>query len=175
MKEKVILVDEFDKEIGEEEKLKAHKDAKLHRAISVFVFNSKGEFLIQKRADVKYHCPGLWSNTCCSHPRPGESVSKAAHRRIQEEMGFICDLKEEFSFLYNEDCGNGLTEHEFDYIFTGLFDGKVNPNPLEVSDYKWISLESLEKDIENNPKKYTPWFKILIKDYKNKFTSFYKN
>jgi len=122
-KELVVLVDENDNEIGVEEKINAHRKGLLHRAFSIFVFNSKNELLLQKRAADKYHSGGLWSNTCCSHPRPGENLKDAAHRRLQEEMGFDCSLREVFSFLYKKSFDNGLTEHELDHVFFGKFDG----------------------------------------------------
>jgi len=118
--------------------------------------------LLQKRAKTKYHCGGLWTNTCCSHPRPGESLEEAVHRRLKEEMGFDCDLKEDFSFIYKANFGE-LTEWEFDHVFTGKFDGEPKINPEEVDDFKWINVRVLQEDIKENPTKYTPWFKIAIK------------
>ena len=135
--EQVILVDEKDKEIGLEEKIKAHKEGKLHRAFSVFVFNQKGEMLLQRRALTKYHSGGLWTNTCCSHPRKGEDVDKAASRRLKEEMGFSCGLKEVFSFIYKTGFDNGLMEHEFDHVFVGAYESEPKINPEEVAEYKW--------------------------------------
>ena len=159
---KVILVDKNDNEIGVEEKIKVHQEGKLHRAISVFVFNSKNELLIQKRAKTKYHCPGLWTNTCCSHPEPGERTEEAAHRRLKDEMGFDCPLKEILTFIYQVDFDNNLSEHEFDHVFIGKFDSKVFPNPKEADDYKWIGLEELKKDIDQSPENYTYWFKVIL-------------
>lgn len=164
--EKVVLVNKKDEEVGTEEKLKAHQKGKLHRAFSVFLFNKKGDFLIQKRAESKYHSPGLWTNTCCSHPKPNEELKKAAQRRLKEEMGISCDLKKKFNFIYKAEMGN-LTEHEFDHVFFGEFNGKPKPNKKEVSDWKRISPVDLRKDIKKNPWKYTPWFKIIIKKLKN--------
>ncbi|MCK4800281.1 isopentenyl-diphosphate Delta-isomerase [Candidatus Parcubacteria bacterium] len=164
MSEEIILVDKNDQEIGTEEKMKVHQDGKLHRAFSIFVFNSRNEMLLQKRAEAKYHCGGLWTNTCCSHPRKGESLEKATHRRLQEEMGFDCELKEIDSFIYKAEFDNGLTEHEYDHIFTGKFDGKPNLNPEEADDYKWIDLNSLKKEIKKNPENFTVWFKIAMKN-----------
>ncbi len=163
MEERVILVDENDNEIGTEEKLKAHEKGLLHRAISICVFDSKGRMLLQKRNSQKYHSGGLWSNTCCSHPRPGEPVEHAAHRRLMEEMGFDCKLDENGHFIYEAKLDHGLTEHELDHLFIGKYEGKVNPDPNEVEDYKWIDMDELKKDIEKNPSKYTEWFKIIIK------------
>jgi isopentenyl-diphosphate Delta-isomerase len=159
----VILVDQQDRQIGTEEKMKAHENGgKLHRAFSVFVFNSEGKMLIQRRALTKYHCAGIWANTCCSHPFPGESLSDAAHRRLIEEMGFDCELREAFSFIYKANFENGLTEWEFDHVFVGRFDGEVKPDKEEVCEFEWVEPGQLKEDIEKNPKKYTEWFKISI-------------
>ena len=164
MKEYVILVDEKDNETGLEEKMKAHEGGKLHRAFSIFIFNPEGKMLLQKRAESKYHCGGLWTNACCSHPRKGETVMEAAHRRLKEEMGFDCELKEAFSFVYKAKFGNGLTEHEYDHVFTGVYGGpEPIPDKNEVDDFKWIGMIELEKDVSANPDKYTPWFKIALK------------
>lgn len=160
-KEYIILVDEQDNKIGIEEKLKVHQKGLLHRAFSIFVFNSKGDILIQKRADLKYHSAGLWSNTCDGHPKQKEKLSKATHRRLKEEMGFDCKLKKLYSFHYQAVLNNDLIENEIDYIFVGKYDGKISINKNEVSDYKWISLQKLKKDIFNNPNKYTIWFKKI--------------
>ena len=162
MEEKVILVNKKNEPIGVEGKMKAHYDGKLHRAFSVVLFNKKGETLLQKRAESKYHSPGLWTNTCCSHPRPKERVGVAAKRRLKEEMGISCPLEEVFSFIYKVKLGR-LFEHEFDHVFFGMFDGKPKPNKKEVSDWQWIKLNDLKNDIAKNPKKYTPWFKTIIK------------
>lgn len=162
---KVILVDENDNEIGIEDKLEAHEDGgKLHRAFSIFVFNDEGKLLIQRRADHKYHCPGKWANTCCSHPKPDEDVLKAAHRRIKEEMGFDCSMKELFSFQYKAEFDNGLTEKEIDHAILGKYNGNPDPNPDEVGDWKWIDPDELILDMDKNPEKYTKWFKISIED-----------
>jgi len=160
--EKLILVDENDRETGEEEKLKAHKDGKLHRAFSIFVFNSRGELLLQRRALGKYHSPGLWTNTCCSHPRPGESLMDAAHRRLAEEMGFDCPLKEAFSFIYRVEFENGLIEHEFDHVILGKCDAKPDPDPEEVEEWKWVSLSDVIEDVRKRPGRYTYWFRIAV-------------
>ena len=157
----VILVDERDNQIGTEEKLKAHKEAKLHRAFSVLVFNEKGELLLQKRAKTKYHSPGLWTNTCCSHPAPGKDLMQEARKRLKEEMGFECDLKESFSFIYKADLGD-LTEYEFDHVLLGKFSGDPSPDREEAEDWKWIDLQYLKKDIKENPEIYTPWFRIIF-------------
>jgi len=161
--EEVVLVDEHDKQIGTMEKLQAHMNGgRLHRAISIFVFNKKGELMLQKRAMTKYHSKGKWSNTVCSHPRPNERLEDAAHRRIKEEMGFDCPLKEEFSFIYKADVGEGLTEYEFDHVFFGTYDGEPKINKEEADDWKWASLEEIGKDMKENPEKYTPWFRIIF-------------
>lgn len=165
----VVLVDEQDREVGTAEKIQAHSGGgRLHRAVSVLVFNGKGELLIQRRADGKYHSAGLWSNTCCTHPAPGESVEAAARRRLKEEMGFETELREAFQFTYRADVGNGLTEWEFDHVFVGLYDGEVKPNPSEVSEYKWVSLENLLEDVKRSPEKYTKWFVILLEKHAEK-------
>jgi len=159
--EEIILVDKNDNEIGTEEKLTAHQNGgKLHRAFSIFIFNSKGKLLLQKRAEGKYHSALLWTNACCSHPRAGESLNEAAHRRLKEEMGFDCDLAEKFSFIYKIDFENGLTENEFDHVFFGKFDVEPKPDPKEVAGWKWVSVEELKTDIKENPEKYSYWLKV---------------
>jgi len=166
----VILVDENDNVIGTEEKIKAHQEGKLHRCFSIFVFNSKDELLLQKRAKSKYHSGGLWSNTCCSHPIHGEPIEKTVHQRLKEEMGFDCELKEIFSFTYKTKLDNNLFEHEYDHVFIGKFDGEPNPNPEEVDEWKWIGLEELKKGIQENPDSYTYWLRVSI----NKVISYLK-
>jgi len=161
MKKEVILVDKKDNEIGIEEKIKAHRKGKLHRSFSIFLFNKKGELLLQKRAKSKYHSPGLWSNTCCSHPRPGQNLKKEAKRRLKEEMGIECNLKKVFSFYYKVKVGD-LIEHEFDHVFLGKFEGNPKPNLKEAEDWKWINPEELKRDIKKNPQKYTEWLKIIL-------------
>lgn len=160
----VILVDRKDREIGIEEKIKAHKEGKLHRAISVFIFNGRGETLLQQRAKAKYHSGGLWANACCSHPLPNEDLREAAKRRLKEEMGINCDLKEIFSLLYNIKVG-GLIEHEFDHIFMGKFEGEPKLNKKEVGDWRWISKEELKKDLKEKSENYAPWFKIIWNNF----------
>lgn len=157
----VVLVDKSGKEIGKEEKLKAHREGKMHRAFSIFIFNKKRELLLQKRAESKYHSSGLWSNTCCSHPRTGFDLKEEAKKRLKEEMGIKADLKEIFSFIYKAKVGE-LIEHEFDYVFIGKFDGEPKPNEKEVADWKWLTEKELRKDIQKNPEKYTPWLKIIL-------------
>lgn len=161
--QKVILVDENDRQIGLEEKLAAHQNgAKLHRAISVFVFNTKGETMLQRRGMGKYHSQGKWANTCCSHPFPNESVADAAHRRLREEMGFDCDLREVYSFIYKADVGNGLTEYEYDHVFFGTYDGAPKLNKEEAMDYRWVSLEKLREEVEKQPDRFAPWLRITL-------------
>lgn len=160
--EYVILVDEFDNELGTMEKMKAHEEALLHRAFSVFIFNDKNELLLQQRALSKYHSPGLWTNTCCSHPREGEDTDHAAHRRMMEEMGFDCKFEEAFTFTYLADVGGGLTEHEFDHVFIGHSNLKPVINKNEVHDWMYLSMNSLRNEIDTHPEKYTEWFKIAF-------------
>lgn len=162
MKDMVVLVDSEDNPIGMEEKQRAHVEGKLHRAFSVFVFNSDNQILLQKRALDKYHCGGMWTNACCSHPAPNEIIKDAAQRTLIEEMGIICDLQKSFDFIYKAQLANGLTEYEFDHVFIGRFDGFAKPNPKEVMAYKWISISRLQKELEDNPERFTPWFIIAI-------------
>lgn len=158
----VILVDVNDNETGVMEKIEAHEKALLHRAVSVFITNSKGEWLLQQRTQDKYHSKGLWSNTCCSHPFPGENTADAARRRLQEEMGISAELKEIFSFTYQQELENNLTEHEFDHVFAGITDDKPDPHPEEVMDYKFIKFEKIQNEINSNPDEYTAWFKLIF-------------
>ena len=160
--EKVILVDENDNKIGLMPKQEAHVKGVLHRAFSVFIFNNKNELMLQQRALHKYHTPGLWANTCCSHQRDGETSVEAGKRRLFEEMGFTVDLKETTSFIYKAPFDNGLTEHELDHILVGSFDGHPDINPDEVASWKWMDLEDVKEDIKSNPDFYTPWFKIIF-------------
>tara|TARA_R110000787_G_scaffold204931_2_gene315417 strand:+ start:869 stop:1387 length:519 start_codon:yes stop_codon:yes gene_type:complete len=164
MEEKVILVDEQDNQLGLMPKMEAHEKAVLHRAFSVFIFNDKGDLMLQQRAAHKYHSPLLWTNTCCSHQRDGESNMEAGKRRLDEEMGFTADLKEVFSFVYKAPFDNGLTEHELDHVMVGDYNGEPNINPDEVESYKWMSLEAVKNDMESNPDEYTAWFKIIFKE-----------
>ena len=144
------------------EKQAAHINPTLHRAFSIFIFNSKGEMLLQQRALTKYHTPGLWTNTCCSHPRDGESLQDATKRRLMEEMGMECELKEAFSFIYKADVMQGLTEHELDHVFIGTTDVTPIINREEVESYKYETVANIAKDIEKNPQNYTAWFKIAF-------------
>jgi isopentenyl-diphosphate delta-isomerase len=163
MKDRIILVDKKDKEIGTELKMKAHEDGKLHRAFSIFIFNHKGDLFLQKRSSKKYHSGGLWTNTCCSHPNSGETIMFAAHRRLKEEMGFGCDLREIFSFVYKVKLNQKITEHEFDHILIGKFDGQPKININEVEDSKLASLDFLISDVKQHPDHYTYWFKKCYK------------
>ena len=165
MKEFVVLVDQDDQKLGLMEKQQAHVAGLLHRAFSVFVFNSNGELMIQQRAASKYHSPTLWTNTCCSHPRDIETYEQAAHRRLKEEMGFDCDLEFKFSFIYKAHLDNNLTEHELDHVFIGTYNDEPKLNPEEVMAYRWVDLMDLKKDIEKNPQNYTAWFKIIFEHY----------
>lgn len=162
IEENVILVDENDIPIGHMPKLEAHEKGVLHRAFSVFVFNDNNELMLQQRALSKYHTPGLWTNTCCSHQRDGESNIEAGRRRLQEEMGFVTALEETFSFIYKSPFENGLTEHEYDHILIGYYNGEPNINPDEVADWKWMTLEAVKDDIKAHPEAYTSWFKIIF-------------
>lgn len=159
---KVVLVDKNNRKLGEMEKLEAHKKGLLHRAFSIFIYNSNGELLIQQRPKEKYHSGGLWSNTVCSHPMPGEKYLSAAHRRLKEEMGFDCPLKKKNCFIYKKEFENGLTENEYDCIFVGKYDGSPKPNPVEVANWKWVTMSDLKKDIAKNPEKYTFWFREIL-------------
>lgn len=170
-KEKVILVDEQDREIGTMEKMEAHRNPRLHRAISVFIVNSKGEWLLQQRALGKYHSNGLWSNTCCSHPRPGETSHEAAIRRLHEEMGMQADLKELFHFIYREELDNNLSEFELDHVFVGISESIPNINPNEVLSWKYISFPELKKNVEKNPENYTVWFKKIMDEVNQRLTN----
>ena len=160
--EHVILVNENDEQIGTMPKLEAHEKAVLHRAFSVFIFNDKKELMLQQRAKHKYHSPLLWTNTCCSHQREGETNIEAGTRRLQEEMGFATELNEIMSFIYKAPFDNGLTEHEFDHIMIGSYNENPNINPEEVKAWKWMTLEDVKLDIASHPENYTAWFKIIF-------------
>lgn len=160
--QEVILVNERDESMGTMEKIEAHRKGVLHRAFSVFIFNSKGEMLLQQRAQGKYHSGGLWTNACCSHPAVGELVVDAATRRLYEEMGFSASLKKIFDFIYRSDMENGLTEHEFDHVFAGFYDGHITPNKNEVKDYCYKSMESIAQSLQTHPHHFTAWFHIAF-------------
>lgn len=174
-KELVILVDLNDQPLGKMEKMEAHVKGILHRAFSVFVFNTGNELMLQQRALSKYHSPGLWTNTCCSHPRDGETGEQAAHRRLMEEMGFDCNIEKAFHFTYKADVGQGLTEHEFDHVFIGKTDQKPSINSDEVHGWKYMSMEDIRKDMERNPEKYTVWFRIAFDEVEKHFNNQFVN
>jgi isopentenyl-diphosphate delta-isomerase len=167
-KENLILVNEADEAIGTMEKLEAHQKGLLHRAFSVFIFNSKNQLLLHQRNPKKYHSGGLWTNTCCGHPRPEEPTQNAAERRLFEEMGFTVPLQSEFSFIYKAKFSNQLTEYEFDHVFFGSFENEPTPNPDEVSDWKYVDWNNVVNDIDLNPEKYTVWFKICVEKINEK-------
>ena len=160
--EEVVLVNEADEELGTMEKMEAHEKGILHRAFSVFLFNDEGEMLLQQRAFEKYHSGGLWTNTCCSHPRPNENTKNAAIRRLVEEMGIEAEIEEVFSFTYKAELDKGMIEHELDHVFFGSFSGELTPNPEEVADYRYVSREILLDELRRNPEKFTEWFKIAL-------------
>jgi isopentenyl-diphosphate delta-isomerase len=165
MEEKVILVDSNDNSLGLMEKMKAHELGFLHRAFSVFIFNSQAEIMLQQRAHSKYHSGGLWTNTCCSHPREGETVEQAGLRRLREEMGFETELIYGFSFIYKAILDDGLIEHELDHVLIGFYDGQPSINTDEVQSWRWVSFEQLKSDIETKPNEYTAWFKIILNNH----------
>ncbi len=164
MDEYVILVDRNDNETGLMEKIKAHREGQLHRAFSIFIYNNQAQQLVQKRAPGKYHSGGLWSNTCCSHPRPGEPLDHAVHRRLMEEMGFDCETEEVFSSIYTAKLDNKMIENEFDHIFIGQFNGTPKPNILEVEDWKWMDIHELNKGCQLQADNFTYWFCLLLND-----------
>mgnify|MGYP000099420842 CR=1 FL=1 len=162
--EEVILVTEKDKRVGQGEKQWVHEEGLLHRAFSIYVFNEKDELLLQRRADTKYHNPGMWSNTCCGHPRPHEGVRSGVLRRLDEEMGLRLDsCKKQGEFVYEKEFSNGLSENEYLHVFTSKTSKEPVLNPREASEYKWLSLENVKKDVEEHPGKYTYWFKLTLK------------
>jgi len=166
MPEIINLVDTSGKRVDMIEKIEAHEKGLLHEAFSIFIFNSKNEILLQKRAIEKYHSGGLWTNTCCSHTRVDESLDDAIHRRLIEEMGFDTDMRKVYAFIYKVDLDHGLTEHEYDYVYVGNVadDILIQPNPEEVCDYKWINFDDLKKDVINNPDGYTEWMKMIVEN-----------
>jgi len=165
IEDKVILVDANDNQVGLMAKLEAHEKGVLHRAFSVFIFNKKGELMLQRRALGKYHSPGLWTNTCCSHQREGESNIESGKRRLSEEMGFVTELIEKTSFIYKAKFDNGLTEHEFDHVLVGNFDNSPKINTEEVDSWKWMNMENVKDDIKVHSNNYTVWFKIIFEKY----------
>lgn len=163
--ELVVLVNENDEQIGLMPKLEAHEKALLHRAFSVFILNDKNQVMLQQRAADKYHSPLLWANTCCSHQRENETNIEAGNRRLQEEMGFNAELKELFSFIYKAPFDNGLTEHELDHVMIGYYNEEPTINPDEVAAWKWMDIDEVRKDIQQNPDIYTAWFKIIFNEF----------
>lgn len=160
--EQVILVDERDREIGTDEKLRAHRKGALHRAFSVFIFDQRGRLLLQKRAREKYHSAGLWSNTACGHPRPGEATAAAARRRLREEMSLDCELREAFGFLYRAELEDALVEHEYDHVLVGTHEGEPVPDPSEVEDWRWVSMDELQRGLREEPHLYSYWLKLAV-------------
>jgi isopentenyl-diphosphate delta-isomerase len=158
----VILVDDMDRPVGTMGKMEVHEKALLHRAFSIFIFNSKGEMLLQQRSYSKYHSAGLWTNTCCSHPSPGVGTLQAAQKRLAEEMGFQTELQKAFHFTYKAAFENGLTEHEFDHVYIGTYNGQITPNPDEVASFCYKGLPEIENSLKTDPAKYTSWFKIAF-------------
>lgn len=165
MIENVILVNKFDEELGLMEKMEAHEKGLLHRAFSVFVLNDDGHLMLQQRAIDKYHSGGLWTNTCCSHPRKGESNEEAAKRRLMEEMGFECPVEKTLEFIYKAELDKGMTEHEYDHLFIGKYNGEPVLNPKEAMAWKWVDINVLANDIDKNPEKYTAWFRIIYQRF----------
>lgn len=166
--EYVVLVDEQDREIGVEEKLKAHREGKLHRAFSVFLFNPKGELLMQQRAAEKYHSGGLWANTCCGHPRPEEDLAEAAARRLKEEMGISCAVEKAFHFIYRATVKSGLVEYEIDHVFVGRYDGLVQSDPNEVMAYRWNPFTELQEEIKSNPHYFVAWLPPAVEQMRRR-------
>jgi isopentenyl-diphosphate Delta-isomerase len=160
--DQVILVDADDRAVGVAEKLRAHREGMLHRAFSVFVVNTHGEMLLQRRATDKYHSGGLWSNTCCSHPRPGEDTVAAARRRLREEMGFECALQPLYRFVYRAELDGGMIEHESDTVVVGVFDGVPAPDPVEVCDWRWVTRDTVARELAESPESFTVWFRIVF-------------
>ena len=171
----VILVDVNNRQTGVMGKMEAHEKGFLHRAFSVFIFNTKGEMLLQQRAMSKYHSGGLWTNACCSHPYPEEDTIKAVQRRLNEELGFETSVEKIFDFVYKTDFDNGLTEHEFDHVFAGVYDGKINFNKAEVMDICYIDLQEISHSLQTHPQKYTAWFHLAFPKIKNLWNERYKN
>ena len=171
MEEFVVLVNPEDQVLGLMEKQQAHINSLLHRAFSVFLFNSKGEMLLQKRASGKYHSPLKWTNAVCSHPRIEETYLEGAKRRLKEELGIEADLSEKFSFIYKADVGNALWEHELDHVFVGTFEDEFHLNQEEVEEVRYITIENLDREMSEHPENFTEWFKIILEEYKHHFNS----
>jgi len=171
----VILVDVNDRQTGVMEKMKAHEQGILHRAFSVFIFNRKGEMLLQQRAIVKYHSGGLWTNACCSHPYPAEETIMAAQRRLKEELGFETAIEKVFDFVYKADFDNGLTEHEFDHVFVGQYDGVIDFNKDEVNDVCYRNVPEIRNSLQTEPQRYTAWFRLAFPKIEHWWNNMYKN
>lgn len=174
VEEKVILVDECDKEIGLADKLDAHRRGELHRAFSIFVFNGKKELLLQQRAAVKYHAANLWANTCCGHPRSDERLGDAANRRLREELGFDCELKEAFSFIYKVKLDNEMWEHEFLHVFIGIRNDEndeISPNPEEAQNVRWADIATIKREMRESPEIFAPWFPLSFEKMAESFAS----
>lgn len=165
--EHVILVDESDNDLGTMEKMEAHRKGVLHRAFSILIFNRQGEMLIQKRSGKKYHSAGLWTNTCCSHPRPGEAMADAISRKLKQEMGIASELEFLYKFKYRSELDNELTEHELDHVYAGVYDGDPQINPDEVESWRFVQLNDLQTEIESHPERFTSWFKLIMRELPN--------
>ncbi len=161
----IILVTPEDVAIGTASKSHTHRTGLLHRAFSILIFDTQGRMLLQQRAKQKYHSGGLWTNACCSHPRPEELISDAAHRRLQEELAFDCPLAYQYKFIYKAELDNGLIEHELDYVFTGLYEGIITPNPNEVQAYQYMDIAQITEQLRTHPEHYTAWFRIIFEQY----------
>lgn len=173
--DKVILVNEHDDLVGVMDKMEAHRQGLLHRAFSIFIFNGKGEMLLQQRAISKYHSGGLWTNACCSHPMPGEKTNDAAQRRLKEELGFETPVEKIFDFVYKANFDNGLTEHEFDHVFAGEYDGKLHINPDEVQDFCYKEISEIKNTMQTHPQKYTAWFHLAFPRIEEWWKNRYEN
>jgi isopentenyl-diphosphate Delta-isomerase len=171
--EKVILVNEQDEEIGTMDKMEAHRKGALHRAFSIFILNENNNLIIQQRADNKYHSPGLWSNTCCSHPLPDEDILSAAHRRLQEELGFDCPLQPLFTFRYQSEVGNGMTENEYDHIFIGSYDGEFDLNENEVQNLSYMSFDEVDQKLKDKPESFTRWLHLVWPQFKSEIKTYW--
>jgi isopentenyl-diphosphate delta-isomerase len=169
--EQVVLINANDEEVGTMEKLQAHREGLLHRAFSVLILNDAGEMLIHQRALGKYHSAGAWSNACCGHPRPGETTQAAAERRLQEEMGFTVPLKKLYHFTYKTDLGNGLSEHEFDHVFLGVYNNAPLPNPTEVADWRYVSIDRLLQELNMKPEQFSFWFRLIMTEFPIRYTA----
>jgi isopentenyl-diphosphate Delta-isomerase len=165
MQQYVILIDENDVETGTEEKMTAHKKGLLHRAFSVLIYDNSGKMLLQKRAAMKYHSAGLWTNACCSHPEPGQDLTDAVKVRLHREMGFTTEVKKTFDFIYRKEFEDGITEHEYDHVFSGTWNGMPHPNPDEVADWKWMDIPEIKRAIAEQPEDYTYWFRIIMERF----------